>query len=142
MPSNIFALYKASSWLWWLSLYKNKVGSQIYSSVYKFNVCFIRLENLAYQNNPFIIYTTGKSSIQHATLNQLNIAKHIFLNIYHFPSILVSLKQDPFIEYAIFESCLSCGFLVWDQNFSTIQWIVNFNTIPYSSKVFLRITSL
>ena len=62
---------------------------------------------------------------------------------YHFPSTLVLLKyQDPFIEYAIFESCLSHNFLVWAQNFSTIQWIVNFNTIPYSSKVCLRITSL
>ena len=41
--------------------------------------------------------------------------------IYHFPSTLVLLKyQDPFIEYAIFESCLSCSFLVWAQNFSTI----------------------
>ena len=47
--------------------------------------------------------------------------------MYHFPSKLVLMKhQDPFTE-SIFESCLSCSFLVWPQNFSTIQWIVNFN---------------
>ena len=75
--------------------------------------------------------------------NQLNITKQIFLNIYHFPSTLVLLKhQDPFIEYTIFESCFSCSFLVWPQNFSTVHWIVDFDTIPYSSKVCLRITSL
>ena len=33
--------------------------------------------------------------------------------------------QGQFIEYAIFESYLSSGFLVWAQNFSTIQWILN-----------------
>ena len=83
---NILPLYKALSWIWQLSLCK-KLGSHIfYSLVYKFNVCFIRLENLVYQNNPFIIYTTGQSSIQHTTLNQLNITKQIFLNRYHFPS--------------------------------------------------------
>ena len=60
---------------------KNKLGSQIYSLVYKF-ICFIRLENLVYQNNPFIIYTIEQSSIQHTTHNQLNITKQIFLNIY------------------------------------------------------------
>ena len=80
------------------------------------------LENLVYQNNPFIVYTIGQSSIQHATLNQLNITKQIFLNIYHFSSTSVLLKyQDPFIEYTIFESCPSCSFLVWTQPFSTIQ---------------------
>ena len=48
-------------------------------------------------------------------------------------NVLVLLKyQDPFIEYAIFESCLSCSF-VWAQNFSTIQWIVNFHTSPSSN---------
>ena len=94
----------------------------------------LRLENLVNQNNPFIIYPIGQSSIQHATLHQLNITKQIFLNIYHFPSTLVLLKyQDPFIEYAIFESCLCCSFLVWSQNFRTIQLIVNLDTIPYSS---------
>ena len=36
---------------------KNKLGSQIYFLVDKFNVRFIRLENLAYQNIPFIMYT-------------------------------------------------------------------------------------
>ena len=41
--------------------------------------------------------------------------------------------QDPFIDYATFESCLSSGFYVWAQNFSTVQWIVNFHTSPYSS---------
>ena len=42
------------------------------------------------------------TSIQHATLNQVNITKQIFLNIYCFPSTLVLLKyQDPFIEYDI-----------------------------------------
>ena len=41
-------------------------------------------------------------------------------------NLLALLKyQDQFIEYAIFESYLSCGFLIWAQNFSTIQWIVN-----------------
>ena len=49
-------------------------------------------------------------------------------------NVLVLLKyQDPFIEYAIFEPCLSCAFFVWAQNSSTIQWIVNFHTSSYSS---------
>ena len=49
-------------------------------------------------------------------------------------NLLVLLKyKDPFIEYAIFESSLSCVFLVWTQNFSTIQWILNFHTSLYSS---------
>ena len=40
----------------------------------------------------------GQSSIQHTTLNQLNITKQTFLNIYHFPSTLVLLKyQNPAI---------------------------------------------
>ena len=65
--------------------------------------------------------TIGQPSIQHTTLNQLNITKQIFLNMYHFPSKLVLMKhQDPFTE-SIFESCLSCSFLVWPQNFSTIN---------------------
>ena len=45
------------------------------------------LENLAHQNNPFIIIyssTIGQSSIQHTAINQLSITKQIFLNIYHF----------------------------------------------------------
>ena len=122
---------------------KNKLGSQIYSLVYKVNASFIRLENLIYQNNPFIICTIDQSSIQHLTLNRLNITKPIFLNMYHFSSTLVLLKcHDPFLEYATFESCLSCSSLIWAQNFSIIQCIVNFNTIPYSSKLSLRITSL
>ena len=105
VPSNILPLYKASSLLWWLSV-KNKECSQTYL-VYKFNICFIRLENVVSQKNPFIIHTTGQLSIQCTTLNQLNVTKQIFLNIYHFPSTLALLKyQDPFIEYAIFESCL------------------------------------
>ena len=84
-------LYKASSWLSRLSLCKkSKVGSQIYSLVYKFNVCFIRLENLVYQNNSFIIYIR-QSSIQHATVNQLNIRRLIFLNISF--SINISLTE-------------------------------------------------
>ena len=86
--------------------------------------------------------TVGQSSIQHATLNQLNITKQIFLNIYQFSSTLILLKyQDPFIEYAIFESCLSCSFLGWAQNFSTIQWIVNFNTIPIQTRPVLELFS-
>ena len=60
--------------------------------------------------------------MQHTTLNQLNIKKQIFLNIYHFPSTLVLLKyQDPFRE-SVVESCLSCTFLVCAQNFSSIQY--------------------
>ena len=66
--------------------------------------------------------TLGQSSIQHATLNQLNITKQTSLNIYHFPSKLVLLKyQDSYKEYAIFESYLSWNLLVSAQNFSTIQ---------------------
>ena len=103
----------------------------------------MRLEDQIYQNNPSITYAMGQTSIQRITLNQLNITKQIFLNIYQFPSTLVLLKyQDSFIEYAIFESCLSYSFLVWAQNFSTVQWIVNFNTIPYSNKVSCRIASM
>ena len=60
-----------------------------------------------------------QSSIQHTTINQLNITKQIFLNIYHFPSTLVLMKyQDPFIEYAIFESCLSYSFLLFNALFN------------------------
>ena len=36
---------------------KNKLDFKMYLLVYKFNVCFIRLENLVYQNNSLIIYT-------------------------------------------------------------------------------------
>ena len=54
----------------------------------------------------------GQLSIQHTTLNELNITKQIYLNINYFPSTLVLLKyQDPFME-SIFEFCLSCTFLV------------------------------
>ena len=55
------------------------------------------MKNLVYQNNPFIIYTLGQSSIQPATINQLNILKkHLFLNIYHFPYwIFLKLKFTP-----------------------------------------------
>ena len=42
----------------------------------------------------------------------------------------------------IFESSLSHSFLLWAQIFSITQWTVNFNTIPYLSKVCLRITNL
>ena len=60
----------------------NKLGSQIfYSLVCKFNVYFIRSENLVYQHNPFIIYAIGQSSIQHATLSQLDIAEQVSSNI-------------------------------------------------------------
>ena len=39
-------------------------------------------------------------------------------------NVLVLLKyKDQFIYFAIFESCLSSGFLVFAQNFITIQWI-------------------
>ena len=94
------------------------LGSQIYSLDYKYNVCFIKLENLVYQSNPFIIYAIGQSSMQHATLNQLNIPKQIFLNIYLFPSTLVLSKyQDPFIWNMLFlnpvylaDSCLGSEF--------------------------------
>ena len=58
-------------------------------------------------------------------------------------SINISLNEISRSIYKyIFESCLSCSFLVWAQNFSTIQWIVNFNSISYSCKDCLRITSL
>ena len=72
--------------------------------------------------------------MQHTKINQLNITNQIFLNIY-FPSTLLLLKyQDLFMEYAIFESCLSCSFLVRTQNFSTIHWILNFNTFPIQAR--------
>ena len=111
---------------------KNKSGSQIYLLVCKFNVCFIRLENVVYQNNPFIIIQYRPIINTAWTLNQLNIKKQVFLNIYHFPWTF--LKYDSFIE-SIFECCLSCSFLVWAQNFSTIQWIVNFNRPGLGFKV-------
>ena len=49
--------------------------------------------------------------------------------------LFLLIYQDPFIESAIFESGLSCGFFISAQNFSKIQWIVHFHTItsPYSS---------
>ena len=47
--------------------------------------------------------------------------------------VLVLLKyQNLFIEYT-FLSPASYSFLVWAHKFSTIQWIVNFHTSPYSS---------
>ena len=64
---------------------KNKLISQIYSLIYKFNVYFIGLENMVYQNDADYIQQRH-SSIQHTTFNQLNITKQIFLNTYHFPS--------------------------------------------------------
>ena len=46
-------------------------------------------------------------------------------------NVLVLLKyQDPFIKYVIFESYSSCFIIIGAQNFSTIQWIVDFHTIP------------
>ena len=66
-----------------VSLCETKLGSRFHYLVYKFNVCFIRLENPVYQNNSFIIYTGGQSSVQRTTLNQLNSTKHIFLIIFH-----------------------------------------------------------
>ena len=47
---------------------KNKLIFQIYSLVYKFNVFFIRLENLVYQNNPEYILSKGNHqyNIQHS----------------------------------------------------------------------------
>ena len=47
----------------------------------KSEVWFIKLENLVYQNNPFIIicsHTMGHLSIQHTKLNQVIITKQIF----------------------------------------------------------------
>ena len=96
VSSNILPLYKASSWIWQLSLCENNLESQIYLLVYKLNVCFIRLENLVYWNNLFIIYIV----------------------------------------------MLYMVFFIWAHKFSTIQWIVNFNTILYSSKAYFRITSV
>ena len=72
VPSNILPLYKALSWIWWLNV-KNKLGSQICLSVYNFM--------FALQFNVYL----------HTTLNQLNITKQIFLNIYHFPWTLIHL---------------------------------------------------
>ena len=64
---------------------KNKFGCQIYFLVYKFNVCFIRLENLVYQNNPFIIYTIGQSSTEQNTQSteyyKTDISKYISFSI-------------------------------------------------------------
>ena len=96
VSSNILPLYKASSWIWQLSLCENNLESQIYLLVYKLNVCFIRLENLVYWNNLFIIYIV----------------------------------------------MLYMVFFIWAHKFSTIQWIVNFNTTLYSSKAYFRITSV
>ena len=96
---------------------KNILGSQIYSLVYKFNV-FHKIRESGLLESVFCnIYYR---EIINTTCNtQLNTTKQLFLNIYHFPSILVLLKyQNPFIEYAIFESCLSCSFLVYAQSFS------------------------
>ena len=55
VSSNIFLLCKASSWIWWLSLYEKYIRlSNVYNSL-QIYVCFLRLENLVYQNNLFII---------------------------------------------------------------------------------------
>ena len=66
-----------------------------------------------------------------------NVVDNIMLIITPLNSILSSSKeenvlallkyQDSFIAYTIFESCISCVVLVWTQNFSTFQWIVNFH---------------
>ena len=69
VPSKILSLYN-------FFYAKNKLGSQIYTiQIY---VCFIRLENLVYENNLIVITdsnTIGQSSTQHAKLNQGNITK-------------------------------------------------------------------
>ena len=68
------------------------------------------------------------------TISPLNWMEPILSSIKKENVLVLLLKyQDPFIEYAIFESCLSFSFLVWAQNFRTIQWVVNFYTSPYSS---------
>ena len=73
-------------------------------------MCFIRLENLVYQNN----------LTQSTEYYKADISKYISFSI----NVVLLKYQDPFIEYAISESCLSCSLLVWALNFSTIQWIV------------------
>ena len=69
VPSNILPLYN-------FFYAKNKLGSQIYTiQIY---VCFVRLGNLVYENNPIMITdsnTIGQSSTQHAKRNQRNITK-------------------------------------------------------------------
>ena len=69
VPSNILPLYN-------FFYAKNKLGSQIYTiQIY---VCFVRLENLVYENNPIMIAdsnTIGQSSTQHVKRNQRNITK-------------------------------------------------------------------
>ena len=53
-----------------------------------------------------------QSSIQHLTLNQLNITKQIFLNIYNLPSTLVLLKYQVHLQYAILTPAYLAGFLL------------------------------
>ena len=64
--STILPLHKASFWIWWLCLCEKQISrlSNLYNSLQSY-VCFTRLENLVYQNNPFIIIynsTIGQSS--------------------------------------------------------------------------------
>ena len=54
--------------------------------------------------------TVGQSSMQYTTLNQLNLTKQMFLNIYHFPSTVLLKYQDPFIVHVIFKSTQWCNF--------------------------------
>ena len=96
VPSNILPLYKALSWIWWLNV-KNKLGSQICLSVYNFMFVL--------QFNVCLPYNTQSTEYYKA-----DISKYISF----------SMNIDPFIE-SIFESSLYCSFLVWAQNFSTIQ---------------------
>ena len=94
---------------------------------------FVSLENLVYQNNPFI--TIGQSSIQHTKLNQLNITKQIFLNIYHFSSTLVLLKYQIHLLNTLFLNPAYLAALLFELRVSaplSIQWIANFNTIHYA----------
>ena len=97
VSANILLSYKASTWTWWLSLREKWIRLSNLCDSLQVYVYFIRLENLVYQNNPFLIYsnTIGQSSIQPTTLIQLNITKKIFLNIFHFPStITLTLKTE------------------------------------------------
>ena len=114
MSSNILPLYKVSLWIWGLCLCENKVGSEIYLLCLQLNVYFIRLENLVYQNNLFIICTvilqsTHQYNIQHSVnwiLQSRNIIFHqhwsywnikihlenLFLNPAHLATFLFGLR--------------------------------------------------
>ena len=82
---------------------KNKLDSQIYSLFYKFNVCFIKLENLVYQNNPeymqccrAIIY--AKYNTQSTESYKADVSKYISFSFNSLIEISRSIHRTCYVQ--------------------------------------------